>query len=888
MTEKQTPTTTSSDSSQQLFLPHSYRLHFAYFSPSPSPSNVINSTSTTLDSTPKHESYHYSTLVLASSHTTTTVNSVTTPVHSPQHSHGDAIHWLSSPSSKLNSKLIPYKSFNIEYRKKLSSQWVDQNFDDKLRDHSSRLSIYEYTLHATCQQDAMMIFKPSVMSSTPSQHHHSQPLHTTSTTTPMTPPHLINNYSMSPIQSPVSESHLNTSTSFSDFEDMVLKRNEETLEDLDDDLIEEDEDLTSDTEDEDNIEYCVARYIHFGENSESLSQSVLNNEGELKKKFVELLSLSYHVNIAQLYDLYLVIDTSTRNSTLESNSLKITGLLYTMEYIPSSIKLTELLSQNSIPSSTTSSTTTNSLETITPDGALFIFNQLLEVLMMFHSKNKVFPNKAMTRQLLENDMFIRGNVSSELQKHVGIYLNVESYLLSILNQKQVVELTHDMELGKMENIWNAGYLLFKLIVQKDCPNLTMGSIDEEKTNSILEENCSDRRIVSLVMNLLTNDTSKRPQSVFEILYSPWLLRFKKFRIFTDMKQRQQQFDSMNHQIQFHERMKSTMNQLLNPLLISSRMHLTSSDPNGGMVDAGGDGMDRNMNGVSSGGGSSARIPRKGTLAAVNQKKRMSLKLYYSTVSSDLTEETTTTSQPTRNGASSPTSSPLTRKNSSKSNLMVGMFKHQKSKTEVQITKPSHHDPKENVNVDEYYQLVLKQQKQSFKFDTSVKHNYFGVTNNQKTVTLLQNKMFGSDYYTIRCEQKITPLNNEIQFKIDKVNIDNEIVIGIISKDYDHKISTRSGILGSKKLSNSYGLNFVSGQVGHSDQWKKFTKNKLLRDKATVVVNFNFDKRCLNVKMILDDAISDLGTCFDDSIDIKIEWYFAVSLYREKTALTIVQ
>nr|CAG4713731.1 unnamed protein product [Naegleria fowleri] len=725
--------------------------------------------------------------------------------------------------------------------------------------------------------------------------------------TPPPPPHyLSHHYSVSPVQSPASESHLNTSTSFSDFEDLVLmqKRNEEIL---DDDLMEDDEDLTSDSEDEDNIEYCVARYIHFGENSETLIQSVLNNEGELKKKFVELLSLSYHVNIAQLYDLYLVVDES-------SNPFKITGLLYTMEYIPSSIKLTELLlsptvstSTNSTIASTVSTSTQQSscqksvmhsmnhtfMENacVTPDCAVHIFNQFLEVLMMFHSKNKVFPNKFMTSHLLENNMFIRGNVSSELQKHVGIYLNVESYLLSILNQSVVV-VEQDIESGKMENIWNAGYLLFKLIVQKDCPKLTMGSIDEEKTNSILEENCSDRRIVSLVMNILTNDTSKRPQSVSEILYSPWLLRFKKFRLFTDMKQRQQLIESMNHQIQFHERMKTTMNQLLTPLLSSRHLTADHQENETGNVVNGGLNItatttaltNLDSNRIMNGSASAARHPRKGTLTAVNQKKRMSLKLYYSTVSAELNQHQHEEAHQTRNGAASPTSSPLTRKNSSKSNLMVGMFKHQKSKTEV--SKPSH-DPKENVNVDEYYQLMLKQQKQSFKFDTSVKHNYFGVTNNQKTVTLLQNKMFGSDYYTIRCEQKITPLNNEIQIKIDKVNADNEIVVGIISKDYDHKISTRSGILGSKKLPNSYGLNFVSGQVGHNDQWNKFAKSKLLRDKAIVVLNFNFDKRSLNVKMILDDAISDLGTCFDDSIDIKIEWYFAVSLYREKTALTIV-
>ncbi|EFC36539.1 predicted protein [Naegleria gruberi] len=766
-------------------------LNYAYFTSSNQEAVVEQQASSS--KTSHHESYHFNTLMIAASH-----QSLSSSIHGNLNSH--------------QHRFSPYKSFTIHYRKNQSS--------------NSQFSLYEYTLQTS--EDYLTLNLPIV-----------KQLHTNLSSSPQTPQHLTASNNTTPLnhhscQSPSSEStqNMSTSTSFSDFEELVQLQhrmkgnlagsantppgNDSILSDIE--VLEDEYQEDESTEDEDNIEYCVGRYIHFID--DNFKSSILGNELELKRKFIELLSLSYHVNVAQVYDLYLVIDQNS-----EEFEPKFTGLFYTMEYIPSEIKLSDLLK--------------STFGNMSTDSAIHIFTQVLDVIMMFHSRNRTFNNNNLVKQLLENDIFIRDNLSGDVKKQIGIYLNLETFLQTDLNA--------DLEKEKQENIWNLGHLLFKLIV-KDSTFLKIDAIDEEKTWSILEENCSDRHIVDLIMSVLTNDKTKRPKSISEIKYSPWLMRFRKFKYFAEMKVKQSQIDQLNQQVEFSEKVKQNINDLLGPLILKHHEQ--------GIV------VSPNLNDSS---------PRKSS-ASTQQARSQTVKARRKSVKYN-------------NGIQLVDDKSL-KKVPSKSNLMVGMFKN-KMVTEVKGQAKPSHDPKENVNVDEYYQMVFKQQKQSFIFETGCKHNYFNLSNHQKTLTLLQNKVFGSDYYTARCEQKVTPLNNEVAFKIEKLSAENEIVIGLVSKDNDWRICKKGGILGSKKLQNSYGINFVSGQAGYMDSWKKFTKNKLLKEKATVIVNFNFDKRCLSVKVIMDDISTDLGTCFDDSIDLKVEWYFAVSLYKEKSAVSIV-
>ena len=496
-----------------------------------------------------------------------------------------------------------------------------------------------------------------------------------------------------------------------------------------------------------------------------------------------------------------------------------------MELIPDQIELQPILKDLSL------------------EATVSIFTQLLDVVMMFHASGIPFDNEDMVKTLLES-VSIRQNLSTPSKKQITLDLRFENHVIKHVKKLCKKE---DFENEKKQNVWNMGHLLYKLIL-KDNAKLKSGEFDEEKVRSEMEEGCNDRNMVDLVMHVLDNDETRRPTCIAEIIYSPHLMRYNKMRYFMDIKSTQSQTDRMKNQLDFYDKLRLGIKQLVTPLVDN----LTIDHERVKSLD----------NSIS---------PRK-TPEAIKARNRRSLRVLNNSMDEEI--ENTLELQ----DKSSPR-----RKNTAKGNMMVGMFKN---KLEVQM-KPSH-DPKDNVNMEEYFQMVLKQQKVQYKFDTGCKHNYFSISNQQRSLTILQNKIFGAEYYTARCEQKVTPLNNEISFKIEKINPENDIVIGITSRDNDSRISKKSGVLGSKRVANSYGVNFLTGQAGCMDVWRKYTKAKLLRDKCVVTITFDFDKRCLRYKVVFEDSITtDLGVCFEDSLDLKVEWFFAVSLFKEKSAVTIL-
>ncbi|KAL9647640.1 hypothetical protein ABK040_015130 [Willaertia magna] len=681
----------------------------------------------------------------------------------------------------------------------------------------------------------------------------------------------------------------------------------------------------------------LGRFIEF--TNDTFKQLLLDKEDIVKKKFVELLSFSYHPNVAQLYELYYMIKKE------EEENENIIGLFYLTEYLPDENKLIEIIKSTPTTPRITTTNENNQISTInnnnipklTLDHYIYFFTQLVDIFVMFHTKHYIYSNNHFVRYM-NNSLYLKVE-EHFLQKRCFIYLtlgleDVLNLIIEEENIKQSFEPENEVnsiiitsklkeeELIEQErlNVSNLGLLFYQWIIKDEKREEHLSSsyhlLDETTTRTKLEEQCTDRNVIDILLDLLYSKNNNSTSSFFnnslninQLHFNPYLMKFKKTFLYQQEKQLQNEFFILKKKVEFFEKMKTGISHLISPFIMNNinsnsnssnnlneedkELSRLDSNESIGDITQNGTKVIKDINGFDqlvNNGGDRSSLSRSTSYTSPRRQSAManhrhSLRLHYTHINSEDELRNYMSDQETSNEQVIVEKKTSNSGGNNDKDLLKGIFKNKKTSDLISASsKPT------NKEIDDLFNVLYKQQKEAFKFNAETRHNYFSTINNSRTLTLVQNKLIGSDYFTARCEQKITTLNNYIKIRIDKINSDNDLVIGIITKEHDDKLNKKGGALGTKRLQHSFGINFLNGQCGIDDHWKKFCQGKLLKDKYILQVTYLYEKKCLNLKYQTDEKseVVSLGDCFEGEIDSKSEWFFAVSLYREKSSVTILE